>query len=565
MIFIKIIESLAKSIVPISSEETNTTVVEKFRVGGFEINQESLVRSLDHIHMRDGFVISLAYAESDQTDSLSGRKSNWVTSFCSRLKLQIDEDKSIAGIVTVSITKSFAGRACSIYSLSLIEKYWRAGGISSTAAKLCALAEKAFIIESSELEDSYTTGLFVFRPSKQTSANATNPETHNKEQIINTRNKACLFYESKSYPFIPQDFNVCPTFAHQGIRELLNTLKLAFSIIFLADVSSLEGKTLTATIKGYRHITGSIALDGSNDAEIAAAYYEIYLWAYADGSITDKLGIARNLLSIHVDGNSLRKLQEGSMPAIVSNYSIYLKDSVKQYIEIKNKLSDQIQKQSEKASEMVKSIGTYLRTSIFSVYSFVITTFIIRSMSKNPTDTMFSDGTYLIFLMFLLLSIGTLVYAYKEAGAELARFQSIYDSFKSRFDDLLSKSDRERILQNDKEYLRDVKYVEDSRKRAVFLWISCLVIVFIFVTAVKFAQSQPSASNPSNPSSASSALYQTKDRTPYPSYTAGTSCVTTTAPVLIAFAINHGSAPPRNSSSAPTFILELCSASASTT
>lgn len=488
MIFKSLIESLAKSVVHMSSEETNSTVVEKFRVGVLAIDQDSLTRSISCIQDRDSFSISIEYTGSDQSDSLSKRDSSSVSSFCDRLRLQFQEDPDIKGVITVKVTKGFSGRACSIYSLHLIEQYWRADGIASAAAKLWSLAQKAFIIESSEIQGTYTTGLFVIRSSAQKNTIATNPEIANKDKLLSARNKGCLFYENKNYPFIPQDFDINPVFEHTGIADLFNTLKLAFSIIFLADITSLDKKVLTATIKGYRHVTGTIQLDGSKDAEIAAAYYEIYQWAYADGGTTDKLGIARNLLSIHIDGSALRNLQDGSMPAIISNYSIYLKDSVKQYIEIKNKLSDQIQKQSEKASEMVKSIGSYLRASIFSVYSFVITTFIIRSMSKASTDALLSDGIYLIFIMFIFLSIGTLVYAYKEAEAELGRFESIYDAFKSRFDDLLSKSDRDRILQNDKEYKRDVEYVKQSRKRAVYLWLACLLVVFIFVTIIKLAQ-----------------------------------------------------------------------------
>lgn len=488
MIFKSLVESLAKSVIHISSEETNSTAVERFRVGELEIDQESLIRSVYCIRERDSFSVSFEYTGSDQADSLSKRDSSSVNSFCDRLRLQLQEDPKIGGIVTVKVIKGFSGRACSIYSLSLIEQYWRSGGIASTAAKLCSLAEKAFIVESSEIQGTYNTGLFVIRSSAQENTFATNPEKFNKHKLISSRNKGCLFYENKNYPLIPEDFDISPLFEHTGIADLFNTLKLAFSIIFLADVTSLDDKALTATIKGYRHVVGTIQLDGSKDAEIAAAYYEIYQWAYVDGSITDKLGIARNLLSIHIPGNALRNLQDGSMPAIISNYSIYLKDSVKQYIEIKNKLSDQIQKQSEKASEMVKTIGSYLKASIFSVYSFVITTFIIRSMSKTLPDGLFGDEIYIIFIMFIFLSIGTLVYAYKEAEAELRRFESIYESFKSRFDDLLSTSDRDRILQNDKEYKRDVDYIKQSRKRAVYLWLSCLIVVFTFVTIVKIIQ-----------------------------------------------------------------------------
>lgn len=486
MIFKNIAESLAKAIVHISSEETNTTVVEKFRIGELNVDQNALITSLSKIYQRDSFSISLTYTDSDQADSLSSSDDKKIQVFCDRLKLQADEDDSVTGLLAITITKGFSGRAVSIYSLNLIEQYWRQGGIAQAARKLCSLAERAYIIESSEILREFSSGLFVFRPSGQSLHNITNPEIPHKQKFLASRDKCCLFYESKNFPVIPQDFDLNPAFDHQGISNLFNTLKLVFSIIFLADISSLDGKNFTATIKGYKHVTSTIQLGDSKDRDVAAAYYDIYLWAYTDGNVTDKLGISRNLLSIHIDDNSFRVLREGTMPAIISNYSIYLKENVKQYIDIKNKLSDQIQKQSEKATEMVKSIGTYLRTSIFSVYSFVITTFIIRSMSKPSSEGIFSNELYAILIMFIAISIGTLFYAYKEAEAELIRFKDIYESFKSRFDDLISKSDKERILQNDKEYNRDVKYITESRRRSVFLWIGCLALVFVFVSGIKF-------------------------------------------------------------------------------
>ncbi|MNZ77121.1 hypothetical protein D3C78_956460 [compost metagenome] len=262
-------------------------------------------------------------------------------------------------------------------------------------------------------------------------------------------------------------------------------MKLIFSISFIADISSLSSTEFSATIKGYKHISSTIKLGGGNDDATASTYYEIYLWAYSEGSVTDKLGISRNLLSIHIDNDDFRDVRSGTMQAMVSNYSIYLKENVKQYIDIKNKLSDQIQKQSEKAGDMVKTIGTYLRTSVFTVYSFIVTTFIIRTISKPSPEGIFTTGIYLIFLMFIVLSLGTLIYAYKESEAELERFKSIYQSFKTRYDDLLSKSDRDRILQNDAEFNRDCEYIKQSRKRAVILWLCALAAVFAFVSLVK--------------------------------------------------------------------------------
>ncbi|WP_411960074.1 hypothetical protein ACK3BE_25825 [Pseudomonas mandelii] len=486
MIFPAVAHALARTIVHIESEETNATVTERFRISDFSLDRIALADSLGSVQPRDSFTVQFSYMGSDQSVTLSSRDDAQLRTFCRMLSLHVEDDKAASGILTILITKGFDSRTASIYSLDHIELYWRAGGLGQAAAKLKSLAEAAYILESAAITMPARCGLFVFRPVTGITTSATHPEPAEKYKFLSARDKACLFYESKSYPFIPQDFNFSAPLLHSGISDLFNTLKLAFAVIFIADISSLDGQVLTSTIKGYRHITSTIKLVGTPDADIAGTYYEIYMWAYSEGGVSDKLGIARNLLSIHLEKNDFRDMRSGALQAMISNHSIYLKENVKQYIDIKNKLSDQLQKQSEKASDMVKTIGSYLRTSVFTVYSFIVTTFIIRSMSKSASEGTFTTGIYYIFMMFLLLSLGTLYYAYRESEAELDRFKAIYQSFKTRYDDLLSKSDRDRILQNDADFKRDCDYIKNSRRRALNLWISTLGGVFIFVSLIKF-------------------------------------------------------------------------------
>jgi hypothetical protein len=485
MIFPEIANALARTIVHLETEETNTTVSEKFRISHFDIDRVALAGSLNSVHVRDGFSVQFTYAGSDQSLVLTSRHEDQLNTFCRMLNLHVEGDDAPSGILTVSITKGFVSQTASIYSLYHIEEYWRAGGLGQAAAKLRSLAQVAYILESSSISGYARCGLFVFRATSVLPTSTTHPESADKSKLLAARDKACLFYDSKSFPFIPQDFDFSSPLPHAGISNLFNTLKFAFAIIFIADVSSLSDQELTATVKGYRHITSSIKLAGMSDAQIAATYYEIYLWAYSEGGVTDKLGIAKNLLSIHIEKSDFRDMRSGALQAMVSNHSIYLKENVKQYIDIKNKLSDQIQKQSEKASEMVKTIGGYLRTSVFTVYSFIVTTFIIRSISKTASEGTFTNGIYYIFLMFLLLSLSTLFYAYRESEAEFDRFKAIYQSFKTRYDDLLSNSDRDRILQNDTDFKRDCEYIKQSRRRALILWISTLGAVFAFVSLIK--------------------------------------------------------------------------------
>lgn len=483
MIFQTIANSLSGFSIHISTEETNGSVTEKFRLSKLLLDREALSQCFSRIPARDTLQLGIRFTGSDSTLDVNSGSGTGFDNFCKRYLLEANDTDNEATL-SISIVKSYDHKTVTVYSLNAIELYWREGGIGSTVVKLAELSKNVYIIQSLGIDQTFTCGSFVFQPLTLDPPKATNPESPSKQKYLLARDKCCLLYESKSYPFIPSDFHFDKQLPHLGIQSLFESLKLAFSVIFIADISSFEGASLKATIKGYRHITGVIDLSFDSKT-LADNYLEIFMWAYTDGSVTDKLGIVRNLLSIHIDGSDFRQIRQGSMAALTSNYSIYLKENVKQYIEIKNKLSDQIQKQSDKASDVVKSIGSYLRASIFTVYSFVITTFVVRSISKSTTELTFTAGVYAIFLMFLALSLCTLLYAIRESVAEQDRFRLTYDSFKKRFDDLLSETDRARILQNDEDFNRDIAYIEKSRCRALIMWIVSLLVVFVFVTAVK--------------------------------------------------------------------------------
>lgn len=66
------------------------------------------------------------------------------------------------------------------------------------------------------------------------------------------------------------------------------------------------------------------------------------------------MGLARNILSLNFDKENL-KLSETAFEAIKSGYKIYQKENIKQYIEIRNKISDQLIELQNKADKIVAS------------------------------------------------------------------------------------------------------------------------------------------------------------------------------------------------------------------
>lgn len=60
---------------------------------------------------------------------------------------------------------------------------------------------------------------------------------------------------------------------------------------------------------------------------------------------------------------SMTSINHGTLKSIESGYDIYLKDNVKQYIEIKNKISEFLVGQSDKASDITKNMFSTFKTS----------------------------------------------------------------------------------------------------------------------------------------------------------------------------------------------------------
>ncbi|WP_211047310.1 hypothetical protein, partial [Pectobacterium versatile] len=59
--------------------------------------------------------------------------------------------------------------------------------------------------------------------------------------------------------------------------------------------------------------------------------FDIYEWIYNQGNFVDKIGLARNIISIHTQDNSILNIPKSVLKSIESSFDIYLKDNVKQY------------------------------------------------------------------------------------------------------------------------------------------------------------------------------------------------------------------------------------------
>ncbi|MBV6822776.1 hypothetical protein [Pseudomonas sp. PD9R] len=472
--------ALNSSAIHLKSVENERALRIDFRVSATHVDLEKLRVALNQISPRDAFSLSYKPDNSDFSTAVNSSQTEELIEFAETL-----DSIGLPGKIELTVSKKIESFTISVYSLDLMVSGWKDGGLVQTFEKILALSSRAYYLECFELHKPYATGLFVFGPKRLSSIPPKSPENPNRDKIIGLRSKACNIYLEVIQRLIPDDFKFSEELPHDGVCLVFRKLQTIICASYLADTTRGEAdQSISILLKGYKTANFQAPSLDKIATENSKVFFDIYSWAYTDGNVVDKLGICRNVISIHVNGGELLDLKPGCLEAIYSNYVIYLKENLKQYVDLKNKLSEQIQKSSEKASDVSKNINSYLRGSIFSVCSFIFSVFLIRSLGKTTTDPILNDGAYSIFLLLMFVSVLVLSYAVTETNSELRRYKRNYKSFQNRYTDLISSEDLNLIFSNNKDYNGDIAYIKSSRRRAVCLWLISLIVIFGFVTFI---------------------------------------------------------------------------------
>lgn len=482
MITKTIIGSMTSSCSVTSHEETNTHVYSKFEAGLTSLNPSALTEAMRTIPARDSLEIEIFYEHSTEPSRFA--KPYDLEKFSQSIDRNLtDIDLGEKTTIEIKIKKLADRGVQSIYCLSDIISHWKNGSPYSTYVKLQEISRSCHILETHDIQEPVNTALIHFVPIGS-GANEPRDSNNRRLEVIKQRENHINFSHGHELQLIPEDLDLSNK-ENEKLNNFFDPALSLLSLIHIADHTKIcTDGSFEIKLKGYKSLSKKISgfsdIKPSRETEI----FDIYSWVYSESKISDKIGLARNIISIHTKNGNIADLQKGCLPSIHSNYQIYLKDNIKQYIEIKNKVTDSLQKSSEKASELTKQVGTYFRASVFSVYSFFITIFLIRSINKTTSDFKISEDLYVVFIFFLVISTCILLYSQAEFKKERERFKKNYESLKLRYIDLLSVSDLEKILQNDAPFKEDMTFIDDYFSRTRTLWVCLLSLMFVLITCL---------------------------------------------------------------------------------
>lgn len=131
--------------------------------------------------------------------------------------------------------------------------------------------------------------------------------------------------------------------------------------------------------------------------------YKIYNWIYSGGSIVDKVIIARNIICLHCKYESLLNISDGVMASIQTNYNLYLRDNVTQYLELKNKvaefITDIVSRTGEYATEMLDKF----KTNLLAILGFLFSVILANIVSDQPLDNILQKTSQFFQKLFCSL------------------------------------------------------------------------------------------------------------------------------------------------------------------
>ena len=406
-------------------------------------------------------------------------------------ELDLSQVRIISATIKIEIAKQIQSGLVSIYnSTTFIENLNNqpASGLFFIFSSYLSQSDTVCFI-SNEFDTIAQSRSIAFS-SPENQKNIIFPEFNRKKRIEQIRS-VCHFHQSIQYPLVPEDFifedeERLNKYGYQGSFQKLLNLAL---ILCLFDITELSENNLKYRLDGYKVISeDNVNINILNLASIKE-YHNIYDWLYSSSNLVDKIGITRNILSLHIGKNEGLFLPEHTFLSVKSSFKIYEKENVKQYIEVRNKISEQILDFSNRASLIVDSFAGGFQKSIIAVLTFFSSVLVIQVISNKSFNNIFNLDTYVLALLFIGASLIYFFISRKDIKIQKERFISSYANLKNRYTDLLIKEDINAILNDDADYKNDLSYIETKLSLYSKLWLWTLGITFIVITAL-YCQTQ---------------------------------------------------------------------------
>ncbi|CDT01008.1 hypothetical protein BN1088_1432766 [Sphingobacterium sp. PM2-P1-29] len=444
-----------------------------------KLDKDDFMTGVSFVNARDKIQISFIVDEGEPIDYYSGDDP---IEFLSDLesKFSIIEDEKITIIITIA--KSNVKGVVSIYSYSDFFVFLKDLSIQAVFHEFNTNIKKEnyLIFEYQNEETIIKTKSIWFVNIGYSGL----PEKIDRTPILNRAKSSCHYNFLSKYDLLAEDF-LPTTTDHNDLIDLMRRWSIILAVFFLYDITNLQDNQLDYRLNGYKSISGITDLS-SIIPEKELQYYNIYNWVYSSGNYIDKLGLARNIISLHLEKVNTISLKGDPFHSIQSSYKVYEKQNIKQYIEIRNKISDQLLGFHDRANKIVENFASGFQKSAFALITFYISAIILKVLNKDKLVEIFTIDAAVLSTAFILCSVIYYFVLIWEVKAQRKRFENNYKDVKKRYTDLLDEQDINRIVNNNIEFESDIDFITAKTKIYSIMWFAFLSVFLISTWSLYF-------------------------------------------------------------------------------
>jgi hypothetical protein len=438
-----------------------------------------LFDELKNISTRDKFELFL---------DISGNEENITdTSFDSLNKLKnliAENPDAIEYDFDLKITKHIFEKTISIYFIEKLSSFLAHEPIRNSLSVIADKFENYIFFEIHSTIEMFQTESIIFYPKGLSPDRLSAPS----EYARNKKND--LFLEccnAVGIPgkIIPSDFYFTSKCPLSSLESLFKKISIMLSLSYIANSSELNDKNgFSYKINGYKTISST---DTSLEElePLSEILHKIYEWTYEGGNKIDKLGLVRNVLSIHTGNSGEIKFDNEAWDAIQSNYQVYLKENIQTYLEIKNKIGEFIIEFTSRSYNMADELLTSLKNNIIILMTFILSVVIVNGFKDNNGANFFSKEYLAVVYIISMLSIVWVIASISETKKRfITSSKTVKKILKLNYEKLIPESEINNIA--DPVISQNKIYLETNLHRYMLWWIIIVVLFSVSFSAYYF-------------------------------------------------------------------------------
>lgn len=307
-----------------------------------------------------------------------------------------------------------------------------------------------------------------------------------RSELIRNCDDASVFLERTNIQLIPQDFTIQGPLEGSDfitIVRLFNDLRNILSYIYISNTSSIhKDKAILhfdPTSVGYEYTLQSL----SQNSIVAL----IYDWVFKDDGCVDKASIARKIINVYCrTEDELLEIDQRVFNSIKSDFQIYQKNHVEQYIDMKNRISDHIVESAKQIQELTHELSEAIRNNFVAIIVFIMTVLLTESIDISKLlEKNISPRITAVCAVFTLASLLYLIVTIITSNQKWKWLDQSYKDLKENYKKTLDDADIEEAFNNDAPFKHAKNQYNTFKKKVMGLWIAAIVVMGVF-TGVLF-------------------------------------------------------------------------------